>query len=318
MTSLTNASQNNDQILNDIQSLQQFEKELFNTLETSTQLTPQQQQQLVEKINQISNMRINLYQTLSGINQFYENSLSSSVSTLKEQTLAIGIVESELNRAKKRLELLESEKNNKIRLVEINEYYGDKYAEHSQLMKIIIFTLVPIIIVSVLYNKSMLPEMVYKFLMIVISIIGGIYFWIRYASIITRDNMNYQEYNWNFNPNTVETGSTTTTGSDPWASLENSFGTCIGQSCCSSGQVYDSSMNQCVVPTSTPSTSTPAPTTSTTSATPAPAASATTTESFDVMKSINSILTKKQPNKYKDDYNMRPNYHAKPSKNVIQ
>ena len=163
----------------------------------------------------------------------------------------------------------------------------------------------------------MLPEMVYKFLMIVISIIGGVYFWIRYASIITRDNMNYQEYNWNFNPNTVETGSTTT-GSDPWASLENSFGTCIGQSCCSSGQVYDSSMNQCVVPTSTPSTSTPAPTTSTTSATPAPAASATTTESFDVMKSINSILTKKQPNKYKDDYNMRPNYHAKPSKNVIQ
>jgi hypothetical protein len=157
-------SQNNDQILTDIQSLQQFEQELFNSLETNTQLTSQQQQQLVEKINQISNMRINLYQTLSGINQFYENSLSSSVSTLKEQTLAIGIVESELNRAKKRLELLESEKNNKIRLVEINEYYGDKYAEHSQLMKIIIFTLVPIIIISVLYNKGMLPEMVYKFL----------------------------------------------------------------------------------------------------------------------------------------------------------
>jgi hypothetical protein len=306
MTSLTNASQNNDQILNDIQSLQQFEKELFNSLETNTQLTPQQQQQLVEKINQISNMRINLYQTLSGINDFYESSLSSSVSTLKEQTLAIGIVESELNRAKKSLELLEAEKNNKIRLVEINNYYGDKYAEHSQLMKIIIFTLVPVIIISVLYNKGMLPEMVYKFLMIVISIIGGVYFWRRYASIITRDNMNYQEYDWRFDPNTVQTGSTTTS-SDPWASLENSFGTCVGQSCCSSGQVYDSSMNQCVVPTSTPSTT----------ATPAPAAS-TTTESFDVMKSIDSILTKKQPNKYKDDYNMIPNYVAQSSKNIIK
>jgi hypothetical protein len=308
MTSLTNASQNNDQILNDIQSLQQFEKELFNSLETNTQLTPQQQQQLVEKINQISNMRINLYQTLSGINDFYESSLSSSVSTLKEQTLAIGIVESELNRAKKSLELLEAEKNNKIRLVEINNYYGDKYAEHSQLMKIIIFTLVPVIIISVLYNKGMLPEMVYKFLMIVISIIGGVYFWRRYASIITRDNMNYQEYDWKFDPNTVQTGSTTTTSSDPWASLENSFGTCVGQSCCSSGQVYDSSMNQCVVPTSTPSTT----------ATPAPATSSATTESFDVMKSIDSILTKKQPNKYKDDYNMIPNYVAQSSKNIIK
>ena len=264
-------------------------------------------------------MRINLYQTLSGINQFYENSLSSSVSTLKEQTLAIGIVESELNRAKKRLELLQSEKNNKIRLVEINSYYGDKYAEHSKLMKIIIYTLVPIMIISLLYNKNMLPDIVYKFLIIVISIIGGAYFWRRYASIITRDNMNYQEYNWNFDPNTVETGSTTTTSSDPWASLENSFGTCVGQSCCSSGQVYDSSTNKCLIPTSTPATSaTPAPTTSTTSSTPAPATGTTATESFDVMKSIDSILTKKQPNKYKDDYNMRPNYVAQPSKIVIK
>ena len=62
------------------------------------------------------------------------------------------IVEKELNAAKKRLQLLEEEKNNKIRLVEINTYFSDKYAEHSQLMKIVIFTLVPVIIISFLYN----------------------------------------------------------------------------------------------------------------------------------------------------------------------
>ena len=296
----SSASQNNDQILNDIQSLQQFEKELFNTLETNAQLTPDKQQQLVAKINQISNMRINLYQTLSSVNQFFENSLSSSVGTLKEQTVAIGIVESELNRAKKRLEILEAEKNNKIRLVEINNYYGDKYAEHSQLMKIIIFTLVPIIIISVLYNKNMLPDIVYKFLLIVISIIGGVYFWRRYASIISRDNMNYQEYDWKFNASTAATETTVTTGSDPWASTSSSLGTCIGQSCCSTGQTYDSSMNLCVIPTNTPAPATTAP--------------ATTTESFAVNQSIDSILTKKQPNKYKDDYNMSENYGAYSSK----
>jgi hypothetical protein len=299
MTSLTNASQNNDQILNDIQSLQQFETELFNTLETNTQLTPDKQQELVEKINRISNMRINLYQTLSSVNQFFENSLSSSVGTLKEQTTAIGIVESELNISKKRLEILEAEKNNKIRLVEINNYYGDKYAEHSQLMKIIIFTLVPIIIISVLYSKNILPNIVYKILLVIISIIGSVYFWRRYASIISRDNMNYQEYDWNFDANAAPTGTTTTSTSDPWASLSTStVGTCVGQSCCSSGQVYDSSMNLCVIPT---------PTTATQS---------TTTESF-ANNSIDSILTKKQPNKYKDDYNMKENYDAYSSKNLI-
>ena len=128
MSEQPNIAQNNEQILNDIQSLQQMEQQLFNNLETNTTLTPQQQLQIVEKMNQLSNMRINLYQTLSGVNNFFENALSSSIGTLREQTAAIGIVESELNQAKQRLEALQAEKNNKIRLVEINEYYGDKYA----------------------------------------------------------------------------------------------------------------------------------------------------------------------------------------------
>jgi hypothetical protein len=53
-----------------------------------------------------------LYKTLGGVNGFFNDALSSSLGTLKEQTVAIGIVESELNKAKKRLEILEEEKNN--------------------------------------------------------------------------------------------------------------------------------------------------------------------------------------------------------------
>ena len=68
-------------------------------------------------------MRVNLYQTLSGVNGFFQTALSSSIGTLQEQTTAIAIVENELNQSKKRLEVLEIEKNNKVRLVEINDYY---------------------------------------------------------------------------------------------------------------------------------------------------------------------------------------------------
>ena len=139
MSSLPNVEQNNEQILSDIQSLQQTEQQLFNSLETNPNLSKDQQQKIVEKMNQISNMRINLYKTLSGINAFYKSALTSSVGTLQQQVIAVGIVEDELNRSKKRLEILQEERNNKIRLVEINDYYSDTYAEHSQLMKIIIF-----------------------------------------------------------------------------------------------------------------------------------------------------------------------------------
>ena len=289
MTGIQNNNNNqNDQILNDIQSLQQFEQQLFNNLESNTNLSAEEQQKIIEKINQISQMRINLYKTLSNVNNFFENSLTSSIGTLKEQSIAIEIVESELNRSKKRLEILEAEKNNKIRLIEINNYYGDKYTEHSQLMKIVIFTLILIIIISFIYNKGFMPIMVYKILVFIISVIGGVNFIYRYFSIISRDNMNYQEYNWKFDPNNEMTTSTSTTTSDPWASL-NTYGTCIGENCCSEGQTYDSTLNLCVLPTAT------AATTATTAT--------TSKETF-----VNNILTKTQPNKYKDDYNMRPNY----------
>jgi hypothetical protein len=280
MSGLPNVQQNNEQILTDIQTLQQMEQDLFNSLETNTNMSTEQQQKIVEKMNQLSNMRINLYQTLSGVNNYFENALNTSVGSLKQQVVAIEIVENELNKAKKRLEILEEEKNNKIRLVEINTYYGDKYAEHSQMMKIVIFTLIPIIILGFLNNKGILPGFIYNILIVIISLIGAYFFWIRFASIITRDNMNYQEYNWHFDPNSAPTGSSSS--SDPWESATSTYGTCVGDACCADGLTYDSSLNQCVLSTTTTTTTT------------------TSTESF-----INQMLTKTQPGNYKTSYNLR-------------
>jgi hypothetical protein len=242
MSGIPDIQQNNEQILNDIQALQQMEQQLFDNLETNTGLTTTQQEQIIDKINQISSMRVNLYQTLSGVNNYFQNSLSSSIGTLKEQTIAISIVESELNQAKKRLALLEEEKNNKIRLVEINDYYGGKYAEHGQLMKIVIFTLVPIIILAILNNKGFLPDKIYYLLVGFVAFFGAIFFWYRMFSMWTRDNMSYQEYDW---PIPTDNTGSTTVSSDPWFTGKLP-GTCIGEFCCSTGQTYDTSLNQCV------------------------------------------------------------------------
>jgi hypothetical protein len=243
-------------------------------------------------------MRINLYQTLSGINNYYQNSLTSSQGTLKEQTAAIYIVESEMNQSKRRLELLNMEKNNKIRLVEINNYYGDKYAEHGNLMKIIILTLVPIIILALLNKNGLLPNSIYYGLAVIITFIGGYFFWIRFGSIITRDNMDYQTYDWYFDPASAPTAGASS--EDPWKSSSD-YGTCIGDACCSPGLIYDFSLNQCVVPTSTASTST-----------------APTTESFITESMVQSVLTKTDPNKqYKSDVTLNSNVRPSTSNSFI-
>jgi len=284
MSELPNVKQNNEQILNDIQSLQQMEQQLFNSLESHPNMPPEQQQKIVQKMNQLSNMRVNLYQTLSGVNNYFENVLNKSVGSLQQQAIAIKIVESELNKAKRRLEILEEEKNNKIRLVEINTYYGDKYAEHAELMKIIIFTLIPIIILGFLNNKGILPKIIFNILLVIISAIGAYFFWKRFASIISRDNMNYQEYDWFFDPDSAPTGSSVI-GSDPWKSETSdpwesnlNIGSCLGDACCSDGLMYDTGINKCVLVKENTSN----------------------TESF-----VNKILTKQEPGNYKIVHNLK-------------
>ena len=103
---------NNQQILNDIQSLQSIESNLFNKLEANPNISLQDRSDLMQKINEISEMRINLYKTLGDMSVFFQASLENSQGTLSNQTQTIGIVEEELKKARMNLKVLEEEKNN--------------------------------------------------------------------------------------------------------------------------------------------------------------------------------------------------------------
>lgn len=233
----------NTQVLNDIQNLQNLERDLFKNLEENRNLNNEEKEKIVKKINDISKMRIQLYNTLTGVNSYFHNVLQNSRYVLSDQAVAIGIVENELNEAKIRLKKMEEEKYNKIRLIQINNYYGEKYAEHTQFMKIMVFILLALLVLVFLYNRGLLPSRLFYFLLIIIVVIGAYYAWRRFFSIVTRHNMNYESYEWPYVPK--ETIRKPTTSSDPWFTGDLP-GTCIGQSCCSDGLNYDSKINQCV------------------------------------------------------------------------
>ena len=243
---MPNIQENSQDMINDIQSLQTMEQQLFNSLETNPNLSSEQKAQIIEKIGQLSTMRINLYQTMGGVNTFFQGALSSSQGTLQEQTAAIQIIEEELNQSKLQLARLREEKNNKLRLVEINNYFGEKYAEHADLMKILIFTLVPIIILAVLYSKQILPKTAYYILIAIVALIGAIFFWRRFISIISRNNMDYQSYDFYFDPSgavkAVNSG-TDASSNDPWKA--RAVASCVGSACCAAGVNWDASNNQC-------------------------------------------------------------------------
>lgn len=233
----------NQQVLNNITQLQTQEKELYNSLD-DVNLGSEQKQQIINRINEISQMRMNLYAGLKDMYSYYQQNVSSSRTTLGQTMAAIDVLENELNQAKRRMNLLEDQKYNKLRLVEINTYYGKRYNAHSKLMKTIVIMCIPVIILSVLANKGILPPNIYSLLIVIILVIAAVLIGLQLIDISNRDNMNWDEYNWYFDQNNAPTDSTQGTSSnDPWGSASV---TCIGSACCYEGSTYDSDKNICV------------------------------------------------------------------------
>lgn len=252
----------NEQTLNDIKTLQQVELELYDTLEknaTSNTMTAEQKDQLIKKINEISQMRINLYATLKDIYSFFQNNVSSSRVTLAEQKMAIDIVENELNDSKRRLQLLEEEKYNKLRLVEINTYYGKQYDAHTSIMKVVVIMCIPLLFFGVLAKIGILPGSIAAFLTAIVIMIGLIVIGKKMLDLTNRDNMNFDEYDWNFNSKDAPADNESTPSDDPWKIPSR---VCVGPECCNEYSTYDAKQNICV-PNTNPSETSDASNTST-------------------------------------------------------
>jgi len=232
----------NQQVLNNITELQTQEKQLYNSLD-DVSLSTEQKQQIINKINEISQMRMNLYAGLKDMYSYYQQNVSASRTTLGQSIVAVDVLENELNEAKIRMNLIEDQKYNKLRLVEINTYFGKRYNAHSKLMKTIVIICIPVIILAFLANKGILPPNIYKLLIVIILFIGVVLIGLQLIDMFNRDDMNWDEYNWYFDKNNAPYDTTEGTPSDPW---ETATVTCIGSSCCYDGSTYDSVKNICV------------------------------------------------------------------------
>ena len=233
----------NQQVLNNISQLQIQEKQLYDSLD-DVNLSSDEKQQIIHKINEISQMRMNMYASMKDMYSYYQQNVSVSRDAIGQDVAAINILENELNDAKIRMNLLENQKYNKLRSVEINTYYGKRYKAHSNLMKMIVIMCILIIILAVLANKGILPQSLHGFLTGLILIIGVILLGRQLIDMSNRDNMNWDEYNWNFDkekaPKDTSDGSS---NNNPWSTPSI---TCIGSACCYDGSTYDDVNNICV------------------------------------------------------------------------
>jgi hypothetical protein len=233
----------NNRVLDQIGQLQQQEMELYEQINQAN-MNPGNRALMVDRINQLSQHRTMLYGTLKDQYEFQNQSVSGNITTLAEQMYAINIVENELNESKNRLNELINQKNDKLRLVQINTYYGKKYGAYTRIMKIIVYACIPLIILGILGNNGLIPSNLNALIMgiiivIVLFMVGG-----QMVDLSKRDNMIFDEYDWAFDKNAAPKGDSATKV-NPW-DLSGINLTCVGAQCCTEGMTYDSTIKKCV------------------------------------------------------------------------
>jgi len=236
----------NQQILSYISQLQTQETNLYNQLNDNS-IPTDQKQKIIAKINELAQMRLNMYMSLKDQYSNWKQDLNNSQSTLSQQVDALDIIEAELNDRKRRLNALQNEKVNQLRMVQINTYYGKKYEAQSQVMITVILTFVPLLLLTVLYKKQLVPSSVFFGLLILVLFIGSLFFLSQVTDIARRDSVNYDTYDWVFDKSSAPAPSSDSgSQSDPWSD-SSATTTCVGAACCTTGSTYDASLNICTI-----------------------------------------------------------------------
>ena len=89
------------------------------------------------------------------------------------------------------------------------------------IMKSIILVCILLIILTVLKNKGILNKSIFTILIIIIIVIGGIYLFKLFLKAFSHNNMQYQQYDWNFNINAAPPVDTSYPNGSPTAGLSS-------------------------------------------------------------------------------------------------
>lgn len=240
-----NFSEKNNQVLSGISQLQQTEKELYANLALPN-LSSFERQRIITQINELSQMRIDMYTNLQNLYSSYKSNANNLDTTLDIQVKAIDAMEDELNQVKIHLNAIDQMKMDKLRTVEINNYYAKRYNAYKNIMFLISLSCIPILLLTILNNKTIIPSNIYGLLVSLIVVVSAYFIFKQYLDISNRDNINWDSYSWYFQKsNAPEPGETNGDEEAP-PDEEEGEDLCVGSACCQTGTIYDASLNICV------------------------------------------------------------------------
>ena len=185
--------------IKDIQQLQEVEKYMFNNLQSlnkSSGTDIQQSEVIKSRLNELSTMRMGLFNQLKNMYQDGQSETANSRNNLADQITMVKVIENELQNAKNELTALEKERKNKKRLVELTDYEYDRYRAHKNILKVIAYGALAILFVVMLMSQPWFPAtagvgLICVIIVAVLVTVGG-----RMLDNWHKTNLNYDKYVW--------------------------------------------------------------------------------------------------------------------------
>ena len=190
------SSDGKSQNIADLTHLQTLEKELLEKLQNPN-TSDEEKTNIIGKIGDLTQLRIQLYQMLQRIDNDQTQITNQSDQLINYQLRSVKLVEDTLNKSKLQLQKLQSQRMEKLRVIEINNYYSKMYQAHTVILKWIIAWVIILAVCFYFYNP----------ITIVLAVIASVYFSIKVGYLVldtsNRSTQNFDQYDWAFDPNSA-------------------------------------------------------------------------------------------------------------------
>jgi hypothetical protein len=294
-----------------IKKIQDRQTELYSELEVlgaskkiSDQGVQDQINGIFKQIETLNNVKNSIFQSLLTSFELNQSQLNASRFAYADSITALQIIEENLMNKQKILNDALAIRDNSERMVGINTYYTRRYEEHSNILKYVILFCGVIILAIFLMKIGIINNTISSIIIIASLAIGIIIIGAKVWDLSRRSNIDYDQYNFKFNPNQAPSNTSNTTN----VKTDMTYGSNIFGNICSSiakgAASVEKDIKSAVGDTDGTDTSTSTGTTTTTTAQPPPPPPPTpsTAMGTGAAGSVESFVLKNPRNRYNQGY----------------
>jgi hypothetical protein len=204
----------------------------------------------IDDIERAKTLRAENDKINEGITQINANTseFNENVNLINDLTsYTTDILNSESILTSDRLAKMKNESTNKMRMVEINNYYANKYNDQSEIMKIIILTC--IIVLFLWYvNNIVQSSIFYVLIAVVVAVSCVVIFWKSYY-LILRNNIDYDQFDFDIKSDILPKIDTTipsgSSGPTRLSAGDTGAKNCANADCCIAPEYYSFKTAKC-------------------------------------------------------------------------